>query len=85
MDTHRGQLILHRRAIGRGIGIGEAQHAAILGMQHLKLHALGQLNIGRNKAKTVRLFAARGLDIGDPAWGGASMPSSKLSVMTCLR
>src|SRR5580693_778438 len=36
-------------------------------MQHIKLHALGQFDIGGNKAKTVRLFTAGGLDIGDAA------------------
>ena len=38
-------------------------------MQHIELHALGQIDIGGNKAKAVGFFAAGGLDIGDAAAG----------------
>src|SRR5436190_14148575 len=65
MKANRRQLVLDRRAISAGIAIGKAQHAAILGVQHIKLHAIGQIDIGREQAEPVRLIAARGLDIGN--------------------
>ena len=78
------QLILHRRAISGGIGVRVAQHAAIFGMDDIELHALGQADIGGNKAKTVSFVAARGLDVSDPGRGPDAPAVSKLSVMTGL-
>ncbi len=75
------ELILDSGAIGAGIAIGEAQHGAILGMQHVKLHAIGQIDIGGNQAKTVGFIAACGLDVGNAA--GSSF--SNLSVMISLQ
>src|SRR5665213_1006470 len=67
MDAHRCQFILHRRAISAGIGIGEAQHAAVFGMENIELHAAGQVHIGGNEAQPVGVLAAGRLDIGDAA------------------
>src|SRR5436190_7189386 len=65
VHAHRCELILHRGAISRGIGIGIAQHAAVKGMEDIELHAGGQVDILRQQAETVGLVAVRGLDIGD--------------------
>ena len=88
VEADRGQFVLHRRAIGAGITVGETQHTAVLGMQDIQLHASGQIDIGRDQAKAVRLVTARGLDVGDAA--GGELPSSmsslsNLSVMVGLQ
>src|SRR3954471_40427 len=65
VHAHRRQFVLHRRAIGAGPGIGIAQDAAVLGMQDIELHALGQVDILGQEAKTMRFLAVGGFDVGD--------------------
>src|SRR5690348_1302615 len=67
MHADRRELILHRRAIGGCIAVGEAQHAAVFGMQDIELHAIGQIDVRGKQAKAMGLIAARGLDVSDAA------------------
>src|SRR3984957_16397175 len=67
MDADWRQFILHRRAIGAGIGVGKAQHAAVFGMEDIELHAAGQVHIGGNQTQAMGFLAAGRLDVGDAA------------------
>src|SRR5207253_213304 len=77
------ELVLDRRAIGAGIAVGKAEHGPVFGVQHIKLHAVGQIDIGGDQAEAMRLFAACGLDVSDPACG--ELPVLDLVVFKSVR
>ena len=65
MHRHRSQFVLHRGAIGAVIRVGVAEHAAVHGMQNIKLHAGRQRDAGRDQAQSVGFLVAGRLDVGD--------------------
>ena len=61
MHRHRRQFVLQRGAIGALIRVGVAEHAAVDGMQDVKLHAGRKRDARRDQSETMRFLLARRL------------------------